>query len=48
MCLEYGYEAVMRGDLVQAAEHPISDPVTVESVDLSEYDGLCGKEVAVS
>ena len=48
MCLEYGYEAVMRGDLIQAAEHPIPDPVTVESVDLSEYDGLCGKEAAVS
>jgi hypothetical protein len=48
MCLEYGYEAVMRGDLIQTAESSISDPVTVESVDLSEYDGLCGKEVAVS
>jgi len=48
MCLEYGYEAVMRGDLPTVTESSISDPVTVESVDLSEYDALCGKEADVS
>lgn len=48
MCLEYGYEAVMRGDLPAAAEPSIPDPVTVSSVDLTEYDALCGKEATVS
>ena len=48
MCLEYGYEAVMMGELPGSAESSIPDPVTVASVDLSEYDVLCGKEVAVS
>ena len=47
-CLEFGYEAVMAGDVSETAPVPVSDPVTVLPVDLSEYDGLCRKEAAVS
>ena len=47
-CLEYGYEAVMAGDVPEITPAPMVDPVTVQPVDLSEYDTLCGKEAAVS
>ena len=48
MCLEYGYEVVMAGDIPVPKATPISDSVTVSPVDLSQYDALCGKESAVS
>ena len=47
-CLEYGYEAVMTGDISESASTVMADPVAVQSVDLSEYDRLCRKEVAIS
>ena len=47
-CLEYGYEAVMAGDVSRPAPAPMTDSVTVLPVDLSEYDTLCGKEADVS
>lgn len=47
-CLEYGYEAVMAGTVPESVQSPVDDPVSVQSVDLSEYDALCGKEAAVS
>lgn len=47
-CLEYGYEAVMAGDVSEIDPAPMVDPVTVQPVNLSEYDILCGKEAAVS
>ena len=48
MCLEYGYEAVMTGDIPASKANPISDSVTVSTVDLSQYDILCRKEAAIS
>ena len=47
-CLEYGYEAVMAGTVPESIPVPVDDTVSVQSVDLSEYDTLCGKEAAVS
>ena len=47
-CLEYGYEAVMAGTVPESVQPPVDDPVSVQSVDLSEYDALCRKEAAVS
>lgn len=47
-CLEYGYEAVMAGTIPGSVEASVNDPVTVQAVDLSEYDTLCGKGAAVS
>ncbi len=39
-CVEHGYAAVMSGNITCEPVPEVNDPVTVESVDLTPYDGL--------
>lgn len=47
-CLSEGYKAVMQRRVIVIPPSEIMDEVGVQAVDLSQYDHLCGKEVAAS
>ena len=47
-CLSEGYRTVMQRRIIAVPPSAIADDVSVQAVDLSQYDYLCGKEATAS